>query len=362
MQMTGQPHLASLTRVRAAPGRPVAARRQSQDRKNIDGHRADAQPGHVDRGAVFRPLGFDACQAGATRGGQRQVRAIGRGWTRLAGPASARGRVMESEFSGPLPGYAMPRPERHELGHGGDRARALAAAGRRIYSHGQEQAPGGGASRSGVADRPPAARRRHVHRSSRDRPICTATRSPRWRFAKVSASPATRSCKSRRSGRSSSSSTAQDPVGRRLAVPPGQEGDTSVFGWQIFALRSGNMAGIKIPKKVLEGLCRYLDSASDQKRVVYSYQPGRGASAVMTAEGLVSRQLLGWPRDFPALVKGVGQVSAHLQEGGDRNIYYWYYATQLLHNMRNEAVGALEPEDPRGADRAPGQGRHLRQG
>jgi hypothetical protein len=129
---------------------------------------------------------------------------------------------------------------------------------------------------------------------------------------------------------------AQDPVGGGWRYSPGQAGDTSVFGWQIFALRSGNMAGIKIPRKVLKACSRYLDTASDPKKVVYSYQPGRVISPVMTAEGLVSRQLLGWPRDFPALIKGVGQVSAHLQEGGDRNIYYWYYATQLLHNMRGE--------------------------
>ena len=72
--------------------------------------------------------------------------------------------------------------------------------------------------------------------------------------------------------------------------------------------------------------------------------PGEALSPVMTAEGLVSRQLLGWPRDFPALVKGVGHVSAHLQEGGDRNIYYWYYATQLLHNMRNEHWDRWNPK------------------
>ena len=136
----------------------------------------------------------------------------------------------------------------------------------------------------------------------------------------------------------------QDPSGGGWRYRPGQEGDTSVFGWQIFALRSGNMAGIKIPKKVLKGCIRYLDQASDQKKVVYAYQPGRGAPAVMTAEGLVSRQLLGWTRDFPPLVKGVGQVSAHLQEAGDRNIYYWYYATQLLHNMRNEAWERWNPK------------------
>ncbi len=129
---------------------------------------------------------------------------------------------------------------------------------------------------------------------------------------------------------------SQDPVGGGWRYSPGQLGDTSVFGWQIFALRSGHMAGISVPRKVLKGCSRYLDQVSDQKKVVYSYQPGRPASPVMTAEALVGRQMLGWPRNSPALIKGVGQVSANLQEGGDRNIYYWYYATQLLHNMRNE--------------------------
>jgi hypothetical protein len=137
---------------------------------------------------------------------------------------------------------------------------------------------------------------------------------------------------------------SQDPVGGGWRYSPGQQGDTSVFGWQIFALRSGNMAGIKLPKKVLKACSRYLDQAGDQKRVIYSYQPGRGASPVMTAEALVSRQLLGWPRDFPALVKGAGQVSANLQEGGSRNIYYWYYATQLLHNMRNDQWERWNPK------------------
>src|SRR5262249_13820555 len=129
---------------------------------------------------------------------------------------------------------------------------------------------------------------------------------------------------------------AQDPVGGGWRYTPGQLGDTSVFGWQIFALRSGHLAGIKIPNRTLKSCSRYLDQAGDQKRVVYSYQPGQPPTAVMTAEALLSRQILGWPRDFPALVKGVGQVSADLESGSERNIYYWYYATQLLHNMRGD--------------------------
>ena len=56
----------------------------------------------------------------------------------------------------------------------------------------------------------------------------------------------------------------------------------------------------------------------------------------MTAEALVSRQLLGWPRNHPSLIKGAGRVAAHLEKDATRNIYYWYYATQLLHNLKNK--------------------------
>jgi hypothetical protein len=119
---------------------------------------------------------------------------------------------------------------------------------------------------------------------------------------------------------------------------PGQDGDTSVFGWQIFALRSAHIAQIKLPKHILKACSRYLDLAAvDRHRIGYSYQPGRGGfSYVMTAEALLSRQLLGWPRNYPPLIKGASQIAAHLETFDERNIYYWYYATQLLHNMKNK--------------------------
>lgn len=118
---------------------------------------------------------------------------------------------------------------------------------------------------------------------------------------------------------------------------PGQAGDTSVFGWQMFALRSARLAGIAIPKNVLKGCRYYLDSATtDHQKVTYAYMPGRSVSAVMTAEALLSRQYLGWPRNFPSLVKGARHIAMDLDQAGERNIYYWYYATQLLHNMQNK--------------------------
>lgn len=118
---------------------------------------------------------------------------------------------------------------------------------------------------------------------------------------------------------------------------PGQQGDTSVFGWQLFALRSADLAGLPIPRSTLKGCATFLNlAAADSKKITYAYQPGGPATAVMTAEALVARQLMGWPRDHPSLVKGAGRVAADLRRSNQRNIYYWYYATQLLHNMKNK--------------------------
>jgi hypothetical protein len=49
---------------------------------------------------------------------------------------------------------------------------------------------------------------------------------------------------------------------------------------------------------------------------------------------LLARQYLGWPREDRRLIDGVSLVMADLDNSDERNIYYWYYATQLLHNMQ----------------------------
>ncbi len=125
----------------------------------------------------------------------------------------------------------------------------------------------------------------------------------------------------------------------------GEPSDTSVFGWELFALRSGKMAGIAPSKSTINRCKQYLDlAATDSSRTQYAYMPGMGPRASMTAEGLLGRQILGWKRDHPTLVQGVAGVAAHLQSSGERNTYYWYYATQLLHNQKG-------PEWPRWNER-----------
>ncbi len=128
---------------------------------------------------------------------------------------------------------------------------------------------------------------------------------------------------------------AQHPKGG-WRYEPGQDGDTSVLGWQMFALRSGLMAGLNVTVETIQGADHYLDRAAvDADLTAYAYQPGNKPTPVMTAEALLVRQYLGWSRQRAALRKGVGLVAAHLFStvSKERNVYYWYYATQLFHNM-----------------------------
>ncbi len=129
---------------------------------------------------------------------------------------------------------------------------------------------------------------------------------------------------------------AQHPLGGWRYVPQ-MEGDTSVLGWVMFALRSANLGGLSVSKKALGKSARYLDlAAADRLKSIYAYKAGMPMTFSMTAEALVCRQLLGWPRESPALLQGSALIARHLNESTERNIYYWYYATQLLHNMHDK--------------------------
>ncbi len=115
---------------------------------------------------------------------------------------------------------------------------------------------------------------------------------------------------------------------------PGEEGDTSVVGWQVMALKSAEMAGLKVDHASLELAARFLDSvAKGYHGGQYSYQPGGDATPTMTAVGLLCRQYLGAKRDDPLMTDGTQYLLAHLPEPGFHNLYYWYYASLVMHNI-----------------------------
>ncbi len=113
----------------------------------------------------------------------------------------------------------------------------------------------------------------------------------------------------------------------------GQDSDTSVTGWFVMALKSAEMAGLEVPSKVYENISRYLDRVASYDGSRYAYKPGREMTEAMTAEALLCRQYLGWTREDGRLRDGVNYLLLHPINYRDENSYYWYYATQVLHNL-----------------------------
>jgi hypothetical protein len=137
---------------------------------------------------------------------------------------------------------------------------------------------------------------------------------------------------------------AQDPAGGGWRYSPRTAGDTSVTGWQVMALKSGQMAGLSVPKLTLRKVERYLDSCETAGRDAgslktggggYGYMPGTPATPAMTAVGLLCRQYLGVNPRNPGLLEGIKALKAN-PPGKTGNLYYEYYATQVMHHMGGE--------------------------
>jgi hypothetical protein len=117
---------------------------------------------------------------------------------------------------------------------------------------------------------------------------------------------------------------------------PKQAGDTSVVGWQVMALKSAQMANLKVPAKTMRGAEQYLDNVMSDTDYGYGYtQPG--STATMSAVGLLCRQYLqGWGPGTPKMFKGVNQHLKTNMPVNGHNMYYYYYATQVLHHLGGE--------------------------
>ena len=114
---------------------------------------------------------------------------------------------------------------------------------------------------------------------------------------------------------------------------PGDVGDTSVFGWNVLALRIARLAKIEVPKEAYAKCTAYLDRvAANPEKTTYSYQPRLPGTPTMTVEALLCRQYLGWSRDRPEMLSASEAVEAQGRSSEERNIYYWYYGSQFLHN------------------------------
>jgi hypothetical protein len=109
--------------------------------------------------------------------------------------------------------------------------------------------------------------------------------------------------------------------------------DMSVAGWEIMALTSARMAGLRVPGEAFDGMRRWLERASCGRHGgKFRYQKNilSGETRTMTAEGMFCRQLLGTPRERPSMAEGAEYLLSSLPRTSKVNYYYWYYATLAM--------------------------------
>ncbi len=128
--------------------------------------------------------------------------------------------------------------------------------------------------------------------------------------------------------------------------------DTSVSGWMMMSLKSGELSGLDVPKETYQGIDRWLDLAQSPERSDrYRYNPyapdtptqrhGRTPTPTMTAVGMLMRMYSGWRRDKQEMKSAADYLLQFPPQMGtprspQRDAYYWYYATQVMFHMGGE--------------------------
>jgi hypothetical protein len=134
---------------------------------------------------------------------------------------------------------------------------------------------------------------------------------------------------------------------------PAVGSDTSVTGWMMMALKSGELAGLNVSRQTYARINAWLDGAQQSRAEphLYRYNPfapdtpqqrhGRRASKTMTSVGLLMRLYGSWKRDNANMTRGARFLADNLPAIGttadpQRDTYYWYYATQVMAHMGGE--------------------------
>jgi hypothetical protein len=143
---------------------------------------------------------------------------------------------------------------------------------------------------------------------------------------------------------------ARNPYMAWRYEPRGGDNDTSVTGWCVMALKSGELAGLEVDPDAFEGARLWIDKMTDPNFGMVGYDFPGGAPArpegvsdrfpseksqSMTAVGILTRIFLGEdPRTSPMIKKGadlcVQTPPVWNPDDGSIDMYYWYYATLAI--------------------------------
>jgi hypothetical protein len=132
----------------------------------------------------------------------------------------------------------------------------------------------------------------------------------------------------------------QDPKSGGWRYRFGQEGDVSMFGWQMMSLKSAAIAGVSINPTVRQRMIKFLNSVRQgdhgglfgyRRSVIIAGQETEPVTPVMTAEALFCQQMLGYPRESLASREAVQYLLRNLPRLSQLNMYYWYYGTLAMY-------------------------------
>lgn len=152
---------------------------------------------------------------------------------------------------------------------------------------------------------------------------------------------------------------AQGPNGS-WGYGPGGNGDTSIVGWQIQALQAAKLSKLIVDDRVIKKAISFLNlAAGGSRKSMYGYGDSAGAApgTPLTAVGLLCRYYIdNWGPSHPGMIDGVAGLvknpppyKGEPTPPGVSNMYYFYYATQVVHFYEGEDWKNWN-EGPKGAD------------
>lgn len=126
---------------------------------------------------------------------------------------------------------------------------------------------------------------------------------------------------------------AQHASGGGWRYQPGEQGDMSMLGWQLMALKSGELGGLAVNRDCFRGAEYFIDNLRDPRNRSYGYATPQadGDDTCTTAIGALGLYYLGRNRDS---AEQQASVKFLIQNGpvlGD--LYGLYYSTQAVMHL-----------------------------
>jgi hypothetical protein len=127
---------------------------------------------------------------------------------------------------------------------------------------------------------------------------------------------------------------AQGKDGGWRYTPNPPAGDTSVFGWQIQALKSAQLAGLTVPKICFQNAEKFLTTVANEDGSQFSYVVNTPPTQTLSAIGLLSKLFLGTSPLNATVAKGVKTIWDKAQpDKVPANVYYLWYGTLLFNHL-----------------------------